>query len=68
LSGDTAQLPPVGMSLSNAMSAGILSGYNLSVEEYELKELYVSRWIREYYPMQLLSGMLSPEERLFFRK
>ncbi len=39
LSGDTAQLPPVGMSLSNAMSAGILSGYNLRVDEYELKEV-----------------------------
>ena len=39
LSGDTAQLPPVGMSLSNAMSAGILSGYNLKVDEYELKEV-----------------------------
>jgi exodeoxyribonuclease-5 len=39
LSGDTAQLPPVGMSLSNAMSSGILSGYNLSVYECELKEV-----------------------------
>jgi exodeoxyribonuclease-5 len=27
------------MSLSNAMSAGILSGYNLRVDEYELKEV-----------------------------
>lgn len=39
LSGDAAQLPPVGMSLSNALSAGMLSGYNLRVDEYELKEV-----------------------------
>jgi exodeoxyribonuclease-5 len=39
LSGDTAQLPPVGMSLSNAMSAGILMSYNLKTDEYELKEV-----------------------------
>lgn len=39
LSGDTAQLPPVGMPLSNAMSANTLMGYNLKVHEYELTEV-----------------------------
>ncbi|HEX3008781.1 MAG TPA: AAA family ATPase [Bacteroidales bacterium] len=39
LSGDTAQLPPVGMSLSNAMSALNLSGYNMKVDVCELTEV-----------------------------
>lgn len=51
LSGDTAQLPPVGMSLSNAMSAGILTGYNLKVDEYELKEV-----VRQSFESGILSN------------
>ncbi len=51
LSGDVAQLPPVGMSLSNAMSSGILSGYNLKIDEYELREV-----VRQSYDSGILSN------------
>lgn len=54
LSGDTAQLPPVGMSLSNAMSASVLSGYNMEVEEYALKEV-----VRQSLDSGILSGATS---------
>jgi len=51
LCGDTAQLPPVGMELSNAMSAGVLMGYRLTVEEYELKEV-----VRQTFDSGILSN------------
>lgn len=39
LLGDTAQLPPVGQSESPALSADVLSAYNLSVTEHTLTEV-----------------------------
>lgn len=39
LTGDVAQLPPVGQELSNAMSAQVLERYGLHVHECELKEV-----------------------------
>lgn len=39
LVGDTAQLPPVGLPLSQAMNRIFLEGYNIQVCEYELHEV-----------------------------
>ena len=39
LVGDTAQLPPVGLNVSPALSAESLDYYGFSVREYELKEV-----------------------------
>lgn len=39
LTGDTAQLPPVGISVSPALDAGILKNYYLNVTESELTEV-----------------------------
>ena len=39
LVGDTAQLPPVGLSISPALDAKVLDGYGFPVWEYELKEV-----------------------------
>ena len=39
LVGDTAQLPPVGLSISPALNAKVLEDYGFPVWEYELKEV-----------------------------
>lgn len=55
LLGDTAQLPPVGQERSPALDAGVLQGYGLAVQEYELRE--VARQAAE-------SGILTNATRL----
>ena len=54
LLGDTAQLPPVGQERSPALDAGVLQGYGLAVQEYELRE--VARQAAESGILEALSG------------
>jgi exodeoxyribonuclease V len=54
LTGDTAQLPPVGMELSNALSPGVLNAYRLTVFEYELHEV-----VRQSFNSGILSNATS---------
>lgn len=51
LMGDTAQLPPVGKSISPALDPEMLRSYGMEVTEYELKEV-----VRQTHGSQLLDN------------